>query len=241
MKKTQPAGGCLGTLFAILVVLYVVFGMLWMFIKEHIGLIAVAAIIIGVLWYRSKMNKKDEEEESKGFVEKAEAMPKRFFCIVPNDGGDDIYIDLWTVQPYSDNCSIFLAYQRCKHPNGYKCVRVYTVICDDNMKLKNGKIGLTIKKDHSILYKEGNFDIDKYDTNNLYVQVEKDPNSVDHFLKDPLNTTLSYMASDTEGYKAFFNKLEVMTNDEDFINYQHKFDRDKYNGLAFEFVTKNRD
>ena len=58
MKKTEPAGGCLGTLFAIAVVLYVIFGMLWMFIKEHIGLIAVIVIIIGVLWYRSKMKKR---------------------------------------------------------------------------------------------------------------------------------------------------------------------------------------
>lgn len=231
---TKPAGGCLGTLFAILVVLYVVFGMLWMFIKEHIGLIAVAAIIIGVLWYRSKMNKRDEEVTDAAFFQYVNKYPNRFFAVVPGNNEPTIYIDIWRGYGYSDDCDVLLAYQAGKDRKGNTCVRIYQVSCNKNMKLASGKIGCRICKVFSVLY-DKDFDIESEDTINLFLSLEIDENTIDYFYRDRSEVIISEMPIDSEGYERLYYLLENMYDDPDYKNYDNSFNYDIYEDLKEQY------
>lgn len=226
MKKTEPAGGCLGFVFGLCVILYVVFGMLWMFIKEHIGLICIVAIIIGVLWYRNK----SKESEDTGFMIKIKENPKRFFGISPSNGENDIYVDLWTVYPYSDETTSYLAYQKVKCTDGKFYAKVYQIGCDDREER-----GLYFYKIFSLLYKIDYFDIDKFDTTSIYVQCEKNENRVDYFYADKSEVAIAKMPKDSTGHKQFFAKLKSMTTDQDFLNYNNKFDLERYESMKENF------
>lgn len=211
MKKTQPAGGCLGTLFALLVVLYVVFGMLWMFIKEHIGLIAIAAIIIGVLWYRSKMNKKGLFEQIT-----SEENSQRFF-VLP----DGYYLDLWSAKPdlEDDNFAEYLAYRKLKL-NNEDCVEIFCVYIEDKGE------SVEIARISSIVYSLEFYNkLDVKDQSYLHALNKISKNRTDYMFTD--NTIAEYFGED---YKYFMKRAEDAVNlpgfKEQAFNF-NKFEQDK--------------
>lgn len=227
MKKTEPAGGCLGTLFALLVVLYVVFGMLWMFIKEHIGLIAVIAIIIGVLWYRNKMNKTKKRDI---FDDIQDRLKDRFFGIElssdPNVS-NIIYIDLWSVWPYSNNAAEYIAYQKATSSNGTPCIRVLHISANNNMKLSDGSYGVRFDREFSLLYTLDGFKLDANEPSYLFAKLEASPNSTDYMFKNKNEGRIAEWSKDIPGYKLFFDAVEKQANNPEFIKYD-KFNKEKY-------------
>lgn len=236
MKKTEPAGGCLGFVFGLCVILYVVFGMLWMFIKEHIGLICIIAIIIGVLWYRNKLKNENLEEGTK-FFEYVKKFPNnRFFVITPLNE-TTIYIDTWRTYGFNDDCEICLAYQAVKGKNGETYVRVYQVSCDRDMKLKSGQRGCVINKLFSLLFVK-DFDIEEENTENLFVKIETDDNSIDYFYEDKSKVKIAEIPKNSEDYKRLYKLLEDNYDDPDYANYDNSFNYDTYEEIK-KYVKNN--
>lgn len=232
MKKTEPAGGCLGFVFGLCVILYVVFGMLWMFIKEHIGLICIVAIVIGVLWYRNK-NKKEKSLE-----DKINEYPyhNRFLKIVGMEGvgdGNTIFIDTFTIRPGEEDKYIdydsFLGYQEIEI-KGEKCVRVCEVGADYGAKTTSGERGLVLRKVTSIAYSLKDFEIDKYDTTDLYYNVMCSPNTVVYppAFSDDITAIVGDMPNDSPGFKTAYNKFKGVLKDPEYQKYNNKFNEERF-------------
>lgn len=227
MKKTEPAGGCLGFVFAICVVLYVVFGMLWMFIKEHIGMICIIALIIGAIWYMNRSKK----SKNPTLLEAASQNRERFYHAV-----DGIYIDLNSVDIDKSNRSgRFLGYQRAiDKDNDDVYTRAYILLFVVRAN-EDGTKTLIISKFFSLAKLEGTYNIVTVESAMMYGEISVHPNRRE-YVENPDEAKILTIESTDPKYTEFFNRMTKVLKDPRYKDQQ--YNEKKYNYYRDKFYNE---
>lgn len=231
---TKPAGGCLGFFFGICVILYVVFGMLWMFIKEHIGVILLAAFVIGILWYRSKMKK----AVAPTLLETISRNKDRF-CLLD----DCIFMDLNSLD-LSDPKNGFVSgtaigYQRVQDNEDKKKVWIRCHSLSIHFKdLGNNRKQMVARKFFSIIIPEGSVDLMTIDTSEMLAKIWTSDNKREWITETDDSDTLDIVNVDSDSpvYKCFHERyLDLIKNNK---YSETRFNKERYNRFRQKFYNE---